>query len=115
MARNHRSKKFAPICQRFDVDLYLPKGEFSLTQAYDMAKRAVADGRPLVLFTLTDCDPQGHNMPTAAARKLHGFKCGIFPSLEYRVIPIALTPKQAGDFGLPSTPIKGKKARRSEC
>jgi hypothetical protein len=99
----------APICQRFDVDLYLPKGEFSLTQAHDMAKRAVADGRPLVLFTLTDCDPQGHNMPTAAARKLHGFKCGIFPSLEYRVIPIALTPKQAGDFGLPSTPIKGKK------
>ena len=96
------------LCERFDADLYLPAGEFSVTQAYGLARRAVADGRPVVLLTLTDSDPQGHNMPTAVARKLQAFKCSIFPRLEYRVIPIALTPRQADELDLPSTPLKGK-------
>ena len=61
------------------------------------------------MFTLTDCDPQGHNMPTALGRKLHGFQNGVLPTLDYRVIPIALTPQQADEFDLPSTPIKQTK------
>ena len=79
-----------PICARFGADLYLPSGEFSLTQAHDLAKRAVTEGRPVGLFTLTDCDPQGHNMPTAAARKLHGFKCEIFPESRISRCPYRL-------------------------
>jgi hypothetical protein len=97
------------VVKRFPADIYLMEGEFSTTRAFEMAKSAVDDYRTLVVFTLTDCDPQGHNMPTALGRKLHGFQNGVLPTLDYRVIPIALTPQQADEFDLPSTPIKQTK------
>ena len=49
----------APIAQQFEADLYLPTGEISDTLVYQIAKDANADGRPLVMFTLSDCDPAG--------------------------------------------------------
>jgi hypothetical protein len=60
-----------PIAQQFEADLYLPTGEISDTLVYQIAKEADDDGRPLVMFTLSDCDPAGHQMPVSIARKLH--------------------------------------------
>jgi hypothetical protein len=59
-----------PIAEQFEADLYLPTGEISDTLVFQIAKEANDDGRPLVMFTLSDCDPAGHQMPVSIARKL---------------------------------------------
>jgi hypothetical protein len=79
-----------PIAAEFESDLYLPSGEISDTLVYQIAKNANADGRPLVVFTLSDCDPAGHQMPISIARKLQAFKDLFFRNLEFEVVTIAL-------------------------
>jgi hypothetical protein len=95
-----------PIAQQFEADLYLPTGEISDTLVYQIAKEADADGRPLVLFTLSDCDPAGRQMPVSIARKLQAFRDLFFPELQFEVVQVALTVDQVREEGLPSTPLK---------
>jgi hypothetical protein len=102
-----------PIAERHRADLYLPTGEISDTLNYRIAKDAVDDGRPLVLFTLTDCDPAGWQMSVSIARKLQALKDLLFPSLRFEVVPVALTPDQVAELGLPSTPLKETEHRAS--
>ena len=102
-----------PIHIHYGADIYIAEGEQSTTYVYDMAKQAVTDKRPLVLFTLTDCDPSGYNMPVAVGRKLQALRDGFMPSLRYEVVPVALTPGQADEFDLPSKPLK-KTEKRGE-
>jgi hypothetical protein len=59
-----------PIARAKQADLYLPTGEISDTLLYRIAKDATADGRPMVMFTLADCDPAGYQMPVSIGRKL---------------------------------------------
>jgi hypothetical protein len=101
----------APIAKRYEADLYLPTGEISDTQVYQIAKDANADGRPLVLFTISDCDPAGHQMPISIGRKLQAFNDQFFPELEFEVVPVALTVEQVEEFDLPSTPLKEGESR----
>jgi hypothetical protein len=102
-----------PIAQEFEADLYLPTGEISDTLIYQIATDAAADGRPLVLFTLSDCDPSGHQMLVSIGRKLQAFRDLFFPDLEFEVVPIALTPSQVRELGLPETPLKEEEKRAS--
>jgi hypothetical protein len=95
-----------PIAEEFEADLYLPTGEISDTLVYQIAKDANDDGRPLVLFTLADCDPSGHQMPVSIGRKLQAFRDGFFPRLRFELVPVALTPEQVRAENLPSTPMK---------
>ena len=103
-----------PIHERYGASIYLAEGEPSLSHVYDMARRAVDDCQSLALFTLTDCDPAGHQMAISMARKLQALKDGFIPSLEYKVIAVALTPQQAIDFDLPSTPLRPKEKRSAK-
>jgi hypothetical protein len=100
-----------PIARSRQADLYLPTGEISDTLLHQIAKDANEDGRPLVLFTLADCDPAGHQMPVSIGRKLQAFKDLLFPKLSFEVVPIALTVKQVRRLGLPSTPLKETEKR----
>jgi hypothetical protein len=100
-----------PIAQHFEADLYLPQGEISDTLVYQIAKEANADGRPLVMFTLSDCDPAGHQMPISIARKLQAFKDQFFRHLKFEVVPIALTVEQVEAENLPSAPLKETEKR----
>jgi len=100
-----------PIAQHFEADLYLPQGEISDTQVYQIAKDANTDGRPLVVFTLSDCDPAGHQMPISIARKLQAFKDQFFHGLEFEVVPVALTVEQVKAENLPSAPMKETEKR----
>jgi hypothetical protein len=95
-----------PIAERYHADLYLVSGEISDTLVYQIAKDASEDGRSLVLFTLSDCDPAGHQMPISIARKLQAFRDLFFRDLEFEVVRVALTPEQVGELDLPSTPLK---------
>jgi hypothetical protein len=103
-----------PIAQRFEADLYLPQGEISDTQVYQIAKDANVDGRPLVVFTLSDCDPAGHQMPISIARKLQAFNDQFFPRLKLEVVRIALTPEQVKRENLPSRPMKDSEKRAAD-
>ena len=71
----------------------------------------MADGRKLIVFTLTDFDPAGWQMSVSIGRKLQAFKDLSFPDLEFEVRPIALTGEQARSLDLPSTPLKETERR----
>jgi hypothetical protein len=102
-----------PIAKRNEADLYLPSGEISDTLVYQMAKDGAEDGRPMVVFTLSDCDPAGWQMPVSIARKLQAFKDLFFPDLEFEVVQVALTPDQVKTIRpkLPETPLKAGENR----
>jgi hypothetical protein len=100
-----------PIAIEKQADLYLPTGEISDTLVHRIAKDADDDGRPLVLFTLTDCDPAGYQMSVSIARKLQAFRDLLFPDLRFEVVPVALNPEQVEALGLPSTPLKESEKR----
>jgi hypothetical protein len=94
------------LAAEYEADLYLPTGEISDTLLHRMAETGNRDGRPMVVFCFSDCDPAGWQMPISIARKLQAFKVALFPGLEFQVRRAALTPHQAVELGLPSTPLK---------
>src|SRR6516225_9841271 len=100
-----------PIARAKQADLYLPTGEISDTLLHRIASDANKDGRPLVMFTLADCDPAGRQMSISIARKLQAFRDLLFPKLQFEVVPVALTVEQVRELGLPSTPLKETEAR----
>jgi hypothetical protein len=102
-----------PIAESREADLYLPTGEISDTLVYRIAKEANEDGRPLVMFTLADCDPAGWQIPVSIGRKLQAFKDLFFPDMRFEVVPIGLTPEQVKKEKLPSTPLKKGESRAS--
>jgi hypothetical protein len=91
--------------------LYLPTGEISDTLLYRIAKDAAADGRPMVMFTLADCDPAGYQMSVSIGRKLQAFRDFRFPKLKFEIVPVALSVEQVRELGLPSTPLKETEKR----
>ena len=99
------------IAQRFEADLYLPAGEISDTLLFRMAKDGAADGRPMIVFVVADCDPAGHQMSVSIGRKLQALRDLLFPGLEFQVRPVALTVEQVRELGLPSTPLKETEKR----
>ena len=101
----------APICDRYDADLYLPSGEISDTLLYQMAKVGADDGRPMVVLVLADFDPAGNQMAVSIGRKLQAFRDLHFPDLEFELYPVALTEDQVREFDLPSTPLKETERR----
>jgi hypothetical protein len=100
-----------PLADRYHADLYLPTGEISDPHVHQMASVAVADGRPMVVFCFSDCDPAGHQMPISIARKLQAFKAFKFPELEFELHRVALTPDHVREHALPSTPLKTTEKR----
>ena len=57
----------APLARRHGINVYLCSGEISDTLIYDMARDGAADGRPLIVFTFSDFDPSGWQMPITSA------------------------------------------------
>lgn len=100
-----------PLSARYDADLYLPSGESSDSQLALMARTAVSDGRPMVVFVLADCDPAGRQMAVSIGHKLRMLKETVCPGLRFRLVPLALTVEQVKLFDLPSTPLKETEKR----
>ena len=104
-----------PIAVTYEADLYLPTGEISDTLLYQIAKDAAEDGRPMVMFTASDSDPSGYQMPVSIARKLQAFRDFLFHDLRFEVVPVALLPEQVRTIRprLPETPLKKGEKRAS--
>jgi hypothetical protein len=100
-----------PISQRYGTDLFLPTGELSDTMIHQMARAAAEDGRHTVCLYISDCDPSGHQMSISLSRKLQAFQHGLYPELDIEVRPIALTPDQVREHGLPSSVLKDSEKR----
>jgi hypothetical protein len=100
-----------PIAERYKACLYLPSGEISDTQLYQMASAGAEDGRPMVVFILADFDPSGCQMAVSIGRKLQALRDLLFPDLEFEIRPIALTEEQVRSLNLPSTPLKSTELR----
>jgi hypothetical protein len=100
-----------PVARAKQADAYVNTGEISDTRMYEIARDAAADGRPLVVFTLCDCDPSGYQMSVSIARKLQALRDLFFPQLQFEVVPVALTVDQVRELGLPSTPLKETEKR----
>jgi hypothetical protein len=106
-------EEMEPEADRLDADMYLETGEQSITHCYDIARRAAADGRPLVVGVVTDCDPSGWQMAVSIARKLQALRDLEFPTLDVRVIHIGLLPDHVRRFRLPESPISDKEKRKA--
>jgi hypothetical protein len=100
-----------PVARLRQADSYLNTGEISDTRLYEIARDGAADGRPLVVFTLTDCDPAGYQMSVSIGRKLQALRDLFFPKLQFEVVPVALTVEQVRELRLPSTPLKETEKR----
>jgi hypothetical protein len=100
-----------PIAERIEGELILPTGEATITQIAELAARADADGRRLVVIYFSDFDPAGHQMPVSVSRKLQALRDLEFPNLEIEVHVAALTRSQCEEYDLPSTPLKDTEKR----
>ena len=88
----------------FGLDLYVTKGQPSVTYLYEAAEQIAEDGRPTSLYVLTDFDPGGLRIFDRIRRELEGFA----PDAELQVERIAVTPEQIAEHGLPTRPGKTK-------
>jgi hypothetical protein len=100
-----------PLALRYDADLFTPTGEISDTLMHRMATIGAEDGRPMRVFTISDCDPAGYQMPISVARKLQALRDLLYPDLDFEVRPVALTVDQVRELDLPSTPLKETELR----
>jgi len=99
-----------PLSERYTADLYLPSGDISDTLVWQMARTASEDGRPMIAFYFSDCDPAGWNMPHVLSRKLQALQAVHLPNLDWRVIHAGLTPEQVKGHDLPTSPLQGKRS-----
>jgi hypothetical protein len=95
-----------PLAQAYGANMYLCAGEISDTLIHQMAADADADGRPMVVFTFSDFDPAGRQMPVSIGRKLMALRDLKFPELDAQVVPVSLTIEQVLEHRLPTTPVK---------
>jgi len=87
-------------------------GQPSDMMCYDAIMKAKANGKSLVVFEVSDFDPEGENMPFTLARKIQWYANR--EGVQAFVYPVALLYKQIKEYGLPYNPpsedIKYEKA-----
>ncbi len=91
----------APFARRHGADLYIAVGELSERRAYEMARDAAKDG----LFTFSDFDPSGYQMPVSIGVKLMAQRALQFPEFEFAVHPVALTIDDVVRLRLPTAMV----------
>jgi hypothetical protein len=88
-----------PVARAKQADAYVNTGEISDTRLHEIARDAAKDGRPLVVFTMTDCDPSGYQMAISIGRKMQALRDLFFSQLQFEIVPVALLVEQVRDWG----------------
>ena len=99
------------VIERFGLDLYVTKGQPSVSYLYDAAEDIALDGRPTYVYVLHDWDPGGLRIFDRIKAELIGF---VGDSAELHVRRLALTPFQIADLDLPTRPGKEKDPNMAE-
>ena len=100
------SEVLVPFGQRHGADLFIATGELSERRAYEMARDAVRDGRKLVVFTFSDFDPSGYQMPVSLSIKLLAQQMLQFPTFKFVVQPVALSIDDVIRLRLPTAMVE---------
>src|SRR5215470_13593389 len=101
-----------PLCQRRGVNLVVGIGEQSEIRARELALRSAQYKAPVRVLYLSDFDPGGRSMPKAVARKVEFTIHKHELNVDFQLIPLALTPEQCRQYGLPRIPIKESETRK---
>jgi hypothetical protein len=96
------------VCAEYTVPLMICRGYADNGSIYRLAQRFEDSGKErLVLLCVSDCDPEGENIPNAVKSAMVG-DLGL-DSRRIELRKVALTLDQARAFGLPPQPIKEEK------
>lgn len=99
------------VIEEFGLDLYVTKGQPSVSYLYDAAEDIALDGRPTYVYVLHDWDPGGLRIFDRIREELTGF---VGDEAELHVRRLALTPYQIADLNLPTRPGKEKDPNMAE-
>jgi len=103
-----------PVCSKYGANLVTALGQVSLTQCMELVNRACVANKPVRIFYISDFDPAGTSMPTAAARKIEWCVSQIEHNMDIQLRQIALTEDQCIEYKLPRTPIKDSDRAKSK-
>jgi hypothetical protein len=91
------------VLQEFGLDLYVSKGQSSASYLYEAAEQVREDGRPTVVYVLSDFDPAGFRI----AEKIEdGLKEHIPTEQSLSVRRIAVSYEQVQQHNLVTRPVK---------
>lgn len=99
------------VIEEFGLDLYVTKGQPSVSYLYDAAEDIILDGRPTYVYVLADFDPGGLRIFDRIKEELIGF---VGDAADLYVRRLALTPYQIEIYGLPTRPGKEKDPNAAE-
>jgi hypothetical protein len=91
------------VIEEFGLNLYVSKGQSSESYIYEAAEELRADGRPTVVYVLSDFDPAGFRIADVIDRKLGAFLEGDVTIEAHR---IAVTHQQIVELALPTRSVK---------
>jgi hypothetical protein len=93
------------VLDEFGLDLYVTKGQPSVSYLYDAAEDIILDGRTTFVYVLADWDPGGLRIFDRIKQELTNF---VGDAAELHVRRLALTPYQVELYDLPTRPGKEK-------
>jgi hypothetical protein len=93
------------VIEEFGLDLYVTKGQPSVSYLYDAAEDIALDGRPTYVYVLADWDPGGLRIFDRIKQELIGF---VGDAADLYVRRLTLTPYQVDLYDLPTRPGKEK-------
>ena len=93
------------VIEEFGLDLYVTKGQPSVSYLYDAAEDIISDRRPTYGYVLADWGPCGLRIFDRIKQELIGF---VGDAADLHVRRLALTPYQIEVYGLPTRPGKEK-------
>ena len=99
------------VLDEFGLDLYVTKGQPSVSYLYDAAEDIIIDRRPTYVYVLADWDPGGLRIFDRIKQELTDF---VGDAAELHVRRLALTPYQVGLYNLPTRPGKEKDPNAAE-
>src|SRR5579864_6335363 len=100
-----------PLGVQYGINIATFVGEVSATACKNLVDRAIAAGRPVRIFHITEFDPGGRSMPVAAAAKIDFFAKRSGRDLDIRLEHVALTEEQCIEYELPKKMVKEKELR----
>jgi hypothetical protein len=92
-----------PVCLDFGLDLYVSKGQSSASYLYEAAEAIKEDGRPTVIYILSDFDPAGFRI----AEKIEaGLREHLPEEQELSAVRIAVSYEQVRQYNLTTREVK---------
>ena len=92
-----------PVCLDFGLDLYVSKGQSSASYLYEAAEAIKEDGRPTVIYILSDFDPAGFRI----AEKIEaGLREHLPDEQELSAVRIAVSYEQVRQYNLTTREVK---------